>query len=129
MLNKFEVAGLFSIAEIPWDSIHPIDNEYYGLPIPDSYKEFSDKNPWYLVMTKFGNIKIGPRKRVYEIDWSDTKVRKIISEDNVTKEDYYIHAWSLNKASEYLNALGKELNNDGLTKFSMGDFMEFGNKV
>lgn len=106
MLNKFEVAGLFSIAKIPWSAIHAIPNEYWGTI--EAYKEIAEKNPWYLVMTPKGNIKIGPRKRVIDIDWSDTNIRKILSSDDVTKETDYIHAWTLDKASEYLNELGKE---------------------
>ncbi len=66
--------------------------------------------PWFIVTTKLGRIKIGWRKRVIEIDWSDSIIkhdaRELFPDENVTKGEKYIHAWSLEKAKEYIEALG-----------------------
>ena len=63
-------------------------------------------DPWWLVRTSRGLIKIGWRKRVINIDWSDTNLRVIVTPDDVTKSVVMVHAWSEEKAVEYLKALG-----------------------
>ncbi len=63
------------------------------------------EDPWWLVKTKHGLIEIGWRKRVISIDWSETPIQKIITEDDVTKSETMVHAWSVNKAIEYLISL------------------------
>jgi len=66
--------------------------------------------PWFMVTTPVGRIKIGWRKRVINIDWSDTKIRvrgEEITEDDVTKGKDYIHAYGYEKAAEYLAKLFK----------------------
>jgi hypothetical protein len=66
-------------------------------------------NPWFIVTTRIGRIKIGWRKRVINIDWEDslikTKSRSLFPNENVTKEDYYIHADGYKKAKEYIDVL------------------------
>lgn len=61
-------------------------------------------DPWYLVMTKWGPIHIGWRKRVLAIDWTGTQVRTIVTTEDVTKDETMVHAWSLGKAVDYLSA-------------------------
>jgi hypothetical protein len=64
--------------------------------------------PWFIVTTPIGRIKIGWRKRVIEIDWSDTKCNLTgteITTDDVTRTSSYIHAYGYEKATEYLNKL------------------------
>ena len=65
--------------------------------------------PWFVVTTPFGRIKIGWRKRVISIDWSESKVVKTGSElfpdENTSKGDRDIHAWSLEKAKEYVDTI------------------------
>jgi len=75
---------------------------------PRSYLKEREKSPWWLVKTEIGLIIIGWRKRVISIDWSDTKVRAIVTEDYVTKDEAYVHAWSVDKAVSYLKALRHE---------------------
>ena len=82
-------------------------NQYW--PRTENYWDLVFKNPWWLIKTEFGLIRIGWRKRVITIDWSDTDVRKIITEDDTTKEEHMVHAWTVEKAVEYLKALKKEL--------------------
>ena len=64
--------------------------------------------PWFMVTTPYGRIKIGWRKRVINIDWSDTKIRvrgEDITADDVTKGKDYIHAYGYEKAAQYLTVL------------------------
>lgn len=70
---------------------------------------------WLIVTTKVGHIKIGWRKRVINIDWSKTTNKtpgdELFKEEETTKgggyEDNkcYVHAWSLEKAKEYLKKI------------------------
>jgi hypothetical protein len=61
--------------------------------------------PWFVVTTKIGRIKIGCRKRVINIDWSETKVPEaeaLFPQEDVTKSGRSIHAWGFDKAREYV---------------------------
>lgn len=96
--------------EAGFDTIHVkvIDNQYSKDP-------FYYARPWLLVTTKKGVFKIGWRKRVINLDWSESDI-KIFSEDlfrgeNTTKGDRSIHCWSEEKAIEYLGKL-KECSTD-----------------
>ena len=65
--------------------------------------------PWFIVTTTVGRVKIGWRKRVINIDWTDTvetkKANELFSAENVTKGDKYIHAWSLEDARRYISTI------------------------
>ena len=82
--------------------IQEIPNEYSN----DAYYQMF---PWLLITTNKGPIKIGWRKRVIEIDWSNTIIDKLADDlfpdEDVTKSNSYIHAWSYEKAQEYINKL------------------------
>lgn len=64
---------------------------------------------WFIVTTKVGRIKIGWRKRVINIDWSNTigtlSSINLFESENVTKGYKYIHAWSVEKAREYVRKI------------------------
>jgi hypothetical protein len=77
------------------------------LPVKNEYCECIECSPWYKFITQFGTIKIGWRKRVVNIDWSNLKtiLNPDFSKENVTQGDNYIHAWSYEKVLEYLNIL------------------------
>jgi hypothetical protein len=64
---------------------------------------------WFIVTTKLGRIKIGWRKRVINIDWSETQGTKTSEElfpsENVTKETRLIHAYGGDKARDYVVAI------------------------
>lgn len=96
-LTKFDVGAMFLLANIDVLAIESIDNEYS--------KSLIDTLPWFKVQTLFGTIKLGNRKRVIAIDWTDTDVRHVVTEDHVTKSDCLVHAWSVGKAVNYLIAL------------------------
>ncbi len=80
----------------------------YVRSIPNEYDPTS-LHPWYIVVTHRGPIKIGWRHRVINIDWSESiipaKSEDLFSNEEVTKEDKYIHAWSYEKAKEYITKL------------------------
>lgn len=65
--------------------------------------------PWFLVTTNIGPVRIGWRKRVINIDWSETNQKKTADElfpnEDVTKYEHAIHAWGYDKAKEYLEKI------------------------
>lgn len=87
------------------------DHKIYVKEIPNSYcSDYCCKHlPWFEVTTTKGTITIGWRKRVIEIDWSKSDVEKKSNElflnEDVTKGDYYIHAWGYEKAQEYIDII------------------------
>lgn len=62
----------------------------------------SREDPWYLVQTPWGMLHMGWRKRVMEIDWTQTTIRVEITQDDTTKDPCYVHAWSKARAAVYL---------------------------
>ena len=52
--------------------------------------------------TPYGLMRIGYRKRVIEIDWSDTDIRGLVTDDAVTKTVTLVHAWSDEDVIKYL---------------------------
>jgi hypothetical protein len=62
--------------------------------------------PWFIVTTKIGRFKIGWRKRVIQIDWSDTvgtkSAEELFPDESVTKRDKMIHAWGIDDAGRYV---------------------------
>jgi len=65
--------------------------------------------PWFIVTTSVGRFKIGWRKRVISIDWSDTVetgfATSLFEDEDVTKIAKCIHAWSMEKAKEYIDRI------------------------
>ena len=94
-----EAKALFLLAGIDATKFHELQNKYDG----------NLNDPWWLVKTPTGLIEIGWRKRVINIDWSDTTIRKQITKDDVTKSDTNVHAWGYHKALEYLLSLRYEI--------------------
>lgn len=82
------------------------------ISLPNEYCPCEFCAPWFNVVTDFGTIKIGWRKRVINIDWSNLHPRyrkwhiiSIFEEEDVTKGHSSIHAWGMEKAGEYLKRL------------------------
>jgi len=81
----------------------------YAEAIPNGYcSDYCCRHlPWFIVTTSIGHFKIGWRKRVIHLDWEKTQVTKSADElfphENTTKSGRMIHAWSLEKAREYVN--------------------------
>lgn len=76
--------------------------------VKNQYGSGDYRGSWFIIFTDNGDIKIGWRKRVIQIEWlANYKPFKFDgAEEDVTKEfsnnERYIHAWSVEKAIEYL---------------------------
>lgn len=85
----------------------------YSREIPNEYcsKHCCIGKPWFLIFSKLGCIKIGWRKSVINIDWSESDIRtdgeKLFVSETVTKGKSYIHAWSDESAAKYLRMLAE----------------------
>lgn len=90
--------------EAGFDTVHVkvIENQY-------SSDAWYWTSPWITVTTSQGIITIGWRKRVINIDWSQTTLcingEELFKGENTTTATDYIHAWSYEKAVEYLKKL------------------------
>lgn len=95
-LTEKEVRAWFVVAGFKdTEKIHLLKNGY----------DPENEEPWFLVKTEFGYVEIGWRHRVLSINWGDTNFEKIITTDDVIKDFYSAHAWSVPKAIEYLTSL------------------------
>lgn len=113
-LSEEQVRALFLIAQINVTGLWRRPNQYITYDQREdeqttrSEAVYRESHPWWLVRTEWGMIEIGPRKRVIEVDWSDTKLPVIfqdtdpINVDNVTNDKYYFHAWDFEKLVIYL---------------------------
>lgn len=111
-MDKEHMLALFVLAGINVLAFDELPNAYW--PRVPEYQKLRDESPWWLVETEFGTVKIGWRKRVISFDWERTPIRAVITEDEVTKGDDHVHAWSYAKAVEYLTRfqrIAKEHNN------------------
>lgn len=63
------------------------------------------REPWWLALTDIGPIQIGRRKRVWAISWVACAVRGIVTDDEVTKGETYVHAWNKEDVVRYLTRL------------------------
>lgn len=77
-----------------------LENLYWPLsPVYDDVRR-----PWWLLETSEGLIQIGRRKRVLEIRWYEP-LGEPVTADAVTKSETHVHAYSSEKAIEYLKSL------------------------
>ena len=97
-----KVRSFFTLAGFSIINVFEIINGYNGI-----VEQYS--SPWWVVYTNHGLIKIGKRKHVFEIDWSGTSLRSVITDENVTKGETYVHAWTEPKVLEYLIDIRKAL--------------------
>ncbi len=134
-ISEKDVTSLFTLAKIPVLRIYQLVHSYYSFRLGEDEEEtkrnavYRATRPSWLVKTPFGLIALNLRKRVVEIDWSDTAYRAVkrpsteegmagqpvssdpdsITVDNVTKGSTNVHAYDLIKAAEYLSVLGDQL--------------------
>lgn len=130
-ISEKDVTSIFNLAKIPVLRIYQLAHSYITFRLGEE-EEYTRQNalyratrPSWLVKTPFGLIELNLRKRVVEIDWSDTPYRAVvvpckdpaytsadpnsITDDSVTKSSVIVHAYDLIKAAEYLGALGDHL--------------------
>lgn len=107
-LTEDKVRALFVLAGFRVRHIWQLPNQYW--PEVSDYEAIRRDNPWYLVLTEIGPVQIGKRKKVLSIDWEfatygHQSVRGVVTADDVTKDTTYVHAWTEEKALEYLKKL------------------------
>jgi hypothetical protein len=69
-----------------------------------------EPTPWFVITTKIGRFKVGWRKRVIEIDWSQTIEPRpdgniLFKDENVTVGETYVHAWTYEKMRAYIKKI------------------------
>ena len=84
--------------------------------IPNEYSLYEHYASWFIVSTPDGDIKIGRRKRVINIEWLDNykQFKETFESEDVTRGGNLdginlIHAWSVNKAVEYIDKAKKSI--------------------
>jgi len=101
--EREEIKEILDRSEIPYTEMVMIPNEYP--PNPDS----TYYGPWFMIETFVGRIKIGWRKRVIHIDWSETGLSAsgadVVDKLETTHGSSYVHAWGADKAVEALRKL------------------------
>ena len=97
-----------SIAQEKKDLLACFDGPIHARAVKNEYGE-QPHFPWFKVTTQRGVIKIGWRRRVINIDWSESDIkgqsRDLFPNEDVTREDRYIHAWNYEKAKSYIDTL------------------------
>lgn len=108
-----DVLAVFQLARVPVQQTYEL---------ADLYSK-SRGWPWWLVKTEMGLIKIGRRKRVWELDWSDTEIRQEITDRDVTKDDKMVHAYETCELVEYVTKLRRlyEVAHRSVVQPEMGD--------
>jgi len=109
-MEKKIVESLFELAGFEVKSIHEVINGYW--PKNEHYFQMIIDNPWWLVETQYGLIKIGRRKRVWQIDYKGTRLREPVFDYNeikVTSEDTYFHAYTSDFMLKYMIVLQEKL--------------------
>ena len=96
--EREEFTEIFSKAKAVPATLNEIPNEYCPCIVC---------GPWFIASFPFGDIKIGWRKRVINIDWSTCKrdLSDLFKDENVTKGAGFIHAWGDEKAAEYMQRI------------------------
>lgn len=103
-MTEERLRSVFTMAGIQVLRVWALVDGYGHSPYDPRFFETLPRQVWWLVKTPYGLIEIGWRKRVIHIDWSETPVRAIVTQDEVTKGETFVHAWSELKAIEYLKA-------------------------
>lgn len=75
--------------------------------VKNGYWGDESSEPWFMAQSGAATVRIGWRKRVISIDWESMHVPlpDLFADQDVTKGPYGVHAWSEDKAVEYLKRL------------------------
>lgn len=100
--HRAEIARIYEVAGVTTIYVEELPNGYCPNPC-------CLNRPWFRVTSAIGHVVIGWRKRVISIDWKDSLVKKsgeeLFPDENVTRSETGIHAWSVQKATEYVRRL------------------------
>ena len=82
-----------------------VDNQYW----PRGYTKLIAENPWYKIMGSElfkGEVVFGPRKRVWQIDWSNTNLKArgkdMVLDPGNTHEYKLCHVWDQTRLHEII---------------------------
>ncbi len=104
-MKREEVKSIFTLSGFEVLAMKELIDGYgYKSDDPRFFGSYP-RTVWWFVKTSFGWIEIGWRKRVIAIDWTDTGIKAAVTEDDVTKDEFKVHAYSFTKAVEYLAKL------------------------
>ncbi len=108
-ITEEEARAMFLMIGLPALKVWRLPNQYFKYQEGESRETtereavYRESRPSWLVKTAAGLIQLNLRKRVVEVDWSDTGLAvKPGEKDDVTKTEFYIHAYTKLKALEYL---------------------------
>ena len=99
--SREEVESALALAGLRPERMWELANHYW--PLAPTYDDV--RRPWWLAQTSIGLIRMGWRKRVISIDWESTAHRVLVTNDDVTKSETMVHAYSRSKMVEYLTRL------------------------
>jgi hypothetical protein len=115
-MNEYELAMVLRFAYLSDWIVSTTKERNQSWPDDARYDEVRDANPWWTVrLTRYGweqttvVIRIKRRKRVWELEWTDTPYRGILTEDDLTKDETYVHAYTWGKLITYLSQLRDHL--------------------
>ena len=102
-MTEEQMKAIFTLAGVEIGRYWRLENGYW--PNTEAYFNVRNEQPWWLVTTPVGLVQIGWRKRVILIDWGETGKHCSVTKDDVTKNALMVHAWSYEKAVEYIKKL------------------------
>lgn len=112
-LTLEKIEAMFTLAEIKVNAIYALHNRYMGKILNKADAEFSANYPWFLVSTQYGNVVLGPRKKVYHLEWVETKLRQKLpceeGEEWISSQDNYVHSHTEEALLLNIKKLGKAL--------------------
>lgn len=95
--------ALLLLAGVPYTAEFEIKNGYHGYSSDPIYCQ-----PWLMIMTKWGAVKIGWRKRVINIDWRDSNYPDALVEPPeswITHDKGFIHCYGYEQAITALKGM------------------------
>lgn len=107
-MSEEQARSLLTLAGLEPKRLWALIDGYGYRPDDHRFFETPPRQVWWLAQTRIGLIEVGWRKRVIHIDWQETPIRRIVTDDHVTKGDTFVHAWSFDAALKYLVELGKD---------------------
>lgn len=96
-MNRDQVRAIFVLAGLAIFHLTELADQYCGRP----------GVKWWLVTTEHGVIKIGPRKRVYSIDWENTDHECIVHKLDTTVWRKGVHAYNFWDAVKFLSEFNR----------------------
>jgi len=97
------LAKLSGFSDLGKCEFEQIRNGYW--PSHPDYDQMRELHPWWRITTEFGTVVVGRRKKVFEINWNETSRRGIVTDDDVTKDNTMVHAWSIGDAVNYMRKI------------------------